>query len=305
MTIVARFRNTDHQVTADQIFQHNGLVVERTRYFEHTALLPQHESWTQWSFRIMRGGMRYATYSGQTYTLAPHTILWHGPLREPIQLRSLPGTSTDQIVLRMSAQCWNRWLDEQSRFCQRHAQQIAQPVHQPVFALTVVPPQLLLVVRDLLALGEALRPSTYAIEQQCVLLLRLIGELSFDRREQTATQEQRRRVEAAQAHLAQSLSQPPSLSVLAAALNVSPRQLQRDFLACTGLTPRRYLNIMRLSEANALLADTSVPIAKIAAQLGYVSQTHFSTAFRQIYQCSPREARAVIHGHARCDEMHT
>jgi AraC-like DNA-binding protein len=47
-----------------------------------------------------------------------------------------------------------------------------------------------------------------------------------------------------------------------------------------------------MSEANSMLAETSMPIAQIAALLGYVSQAHFSAAFRQAYHCSPREVRA-------------
>ena len=302
---MARFRTTEHQIAVDQILGCSGLTVERVRRFDHTAVMPERESWPQWAFRITRGGTRYVAYAGQSYTLAPHTIVWHAPLRDPVMLRALPGTGFDQIVVRLSAQRWNRWLGEQPHFGERHADQIARQARQPVFALTVVPPQVLLVVRDLLALNEALRRSTYAVEQQCALLLHLIGELAFDQHNRPATSEQRRRVETAQAHLARDLSQPPSLPTLAATLNVSPRQLQRDFLACTGLTPRRYLNIMRLSEANALLADTSVPIAASAARLGYVSQAHFSAAFRQIYHCSPREVRAVTHGNIEHDEIFT
>ena len=81
------------------------------------------------------------------------------------------------------------------------------------------------------------------------------------------------------------------MSELADALGVSPRQLQRDFLACTGMTPIRYINLMRLSEANFLLAETQLPIAEIATALGYVSPTHFSAVFRQVYNCSPRDVR--------------
>ena len=106
--------------------------------------------------------------------------------------------------------------------------------------------------------------------------------------------ERRQRVELAQARMVARLARPPSLIEIAEDLNVSPRQLQRDFRAFTGLTPMRYLNVVRMSEANSLLAETSLPIAQIAALLGYVSQAHFSAAFRQAYHCSPREVRETF-----------
>lgn len=295
---MARFHNLEHQIVVEPIVQDAGFTVERVRRFDQTALLAERERWSQWAFRITLGGTRYVTHAAQTYMLAPNTIFWHGPLREPVKLRGLPGTSNDQLVLRFGAQYWNRRLAEQPRFADRHAQLLARHAHEPVLALNIAPPQVLLVVRDLLALNETLRPARYAIEQQCELLLHLLSDLSFDQQEHDPLPERRQRVEAAQAILARDPGQPPSLGQLATCLNVSPRQLQRDFLACTGLTPRRYLNIMRLSEANALLSDTSVPIATIAAQLGYVSQTHFSAAFKQVYHCSPRQFRAAMRGQA-------
>ena len=109
------------------------------------------------------------------------------------------------------------------------------------------------------------------------------------------------RVEAAQRRIVEALAQPPSLQQIAAELNVSLRQLQRDFLACTGLTPVRYRNIMRLREANRLLTETSLPIAEIATRLGYTNLAHFSAAFRQVYQVSPREVRKSLRGDTFAD----
>ena len=134
------------------------------------------------------------------------------------------------------------------------------------------------------------------IENHCTLLLQLIGELRFNVHFQRYDHEQRRRVEAAQARITEALAEPISLDQVAAELHVSLRQLQRDFVAFTGMTPGRYRNIMRLSEANTMLSETSLPIAEIAARLGYANLTHFSAAFRQVYHCSPRQVRDAIRG---------
>ena len=46
--------------------------------------------------------------------------------------------------------------------------------------------------------------------------------------------------------------------------------LMRYFrIAASGAMRVRYRNIIRLSEANMLLAETGLPIAEIAARLGY------------------------------------
>ena len=66
---------------------------------------------------------------------------------------------------------------------------------------------------------------------------------------------------------------------------------QADWLALLAQTERGYLNLLRLSEANTLLARSALPVAEVAALLGYASATHFSTAFRQVYGCSPRQVR--------------
>ena len=135
-----------------------------------------------------------------------------------------------------------------------------------------------------------------ALENQCALLLDLILELRFGIEVRRDDHAQRRRVEAAQRRIVEALAQSPSLEQVAAELNVSLRQLQRDFLAFTGLTPVRYRNTMRLGEANRLLAETSLPIAEIAARLGYANVTHFSAAFRHDYHSSPREVRDSLYG---------
>ena len=101
------------------------------------------------------------------------------------------------------------------------------------------------------------------------LLLRLIADIRFEERFQRHDHEQRRRVEAAQERICAITGATTRLAGAGSTqLNISLRQLQRDFIAFTGLTPVKYRNIIRLSEANELLVETSVPIASIAAASG-------------------------------------
>jgi AraC-like DNA-binding protein len=290
---MARFRNNEHQIVAAPVLQRDGLRIERVQRFDQTALQPQIDRWRAWSFRIALNGTRYVTYQDQAYSLAPNTILWHGPLKEPVKTRCLPGTGSDMATISLTAQRWGEFVERHPAFREQHAELASGAPEQPLLALQIAPSQLLHVLRQLIVLSQAPSGAALALDNASGLLLRLIAELRFGVPGAGQEPERRQRVELAQARMVARLARPPSLSQIAADLNLSPRQLQRDFMAFTGLTPIRYLNVVRMSEANSLLAETSIPIAEIAALLGYASQAHFSTAFRQAYDCSPSEVRRL------------
>lgn len=58
-----------------------------------------------------------------------------------------------------------------------------------------------------------------------------------------------------------------------------------------GTSPISYLIEKRISEAKHLLSTTNFPIAKIATQVGFSSQSYFSQAFRKEIKMSPNEYR--------------
>ncbi len=291
---MARFRNNEQHTLVEPIYQGGDLAVERALGFDQSALLPEVAHWRAWSFRITLGGTRYMRCLEHAATLAPNTVLWSGPLREPVRLRGLPGTGSDVVALTFTPVGWRRFLEQHPLFAQRHAALLEAAPREPLLAQQSAPPQVLHVLRQLIALRAAHRPAPLALENHCALLLGLLGELRFDA-PVPCQEHERRRVEAAQAWMIAHLDRRPSLAEIAAGLSVSPRQVQRDFLACAGMTPMRYLATMRLSEANFLLAETALPIAEIARTLGYTTPAHFSAAFRQLYHCSPRQVRETYH----------
>lgn len=77
------------------------------------------------------------------------------------------------------------------------------------------------------------------------------------------------------------------LDDLLAGLPWSRRQLERRYLAATGLTIKQRHLQLRLTEACRLLADPAAAITGIALDLGFPSSQHFSTVFRRAYGCSP------------------
>lgn len=78
---------------------------------------------------------------------------------------------------------------------------------------------------------------------------------------------------------------------LAAAVGLSAGHLERLFGRDLGLTPRAYRQKRRLDTALAALADRTVPVKQVAAELGFGSVSHFSHWLKQATGKSPRAHR--------------
>ena len=62
-----------------------------------------------------------------------------------------------------------------------------------------------------------------------------------------------------------------------------------------GKTPQEFLISYRMTKATELLKLTELSIADIGNVVGYPNQLHFSRAFKNVYQVSPRQWR-IEHG---------
>ncbi len=73
-----------------------------------------------------------------------------------------------------------------------------------------------------------------------------------------------------------------------AGYGVGPRQLQRLFATYIGLSPRETFGILRQSLiARTLRSDDQVPLAMLAADLGFVDQAHLTRAFSRFARIPP------------------
>jgi AraC family transcriptional regulator len=77
------------------------------------------------------------------------------------------------------------------------------------------------------------------------------------------------------------------LADLAAACGLSTGHFVRAFRRTTNTTPYRWLLQLRLEQAQALMAGTSLPLASIALQCGFADQSHFTRTFNRILGVSP------------------
>jgi AraC-like DNA-binding protein len=88
------------------------------------------------------------------------------------------------------------------------------------------------------------------------------------------------------------LSEPLSLSDLAAPAGVSPAHLTRLFRAELGVTATDYLRRCRLERALHLLTRSEVPVKEVACEVGIPDLHAFNKVIRRGFGLSPRELRA-------------
>jgi len=98
-------------------------------------------------------------------------------------------------------------------------------------------------------------------------------------------------VEAVRLHLAARFASQLRLADVAAAFGVSPFHLCRAFREETGTTLHRHVTELRLSAALERLAE-GAPLAAIAADVGFSSHAHLTTAFTRHFGTPPSRAFA-------------
>lgn len=85
-----------------------------------------------------------------------------------------------------------------------------------------------------------------------------------------------------------------TLQTLAERAGMSRSTFALKFKATVGASPMDYLTRWRMLLAGDRLASSSDPVSSIALSLGYESESAFSTAFKRVMGCSPRQ-----HGRGR------
>lgn len=87
------------------------------------------------------------------------------------------------------------------------------------------------------------------------------------------------------------LEEELTLSDIANAAGISPRECQRLFRSYLHSTPMKYLREQRLLSAAARLSQNDLSITEIAAKYGFASPSYFSSEFRQLVGSTPLEYR--------------
>jgi AraC family transcriptional regulator len=93
----------------------------------------------------------------------------------------------------------------------------------------------------------------------------------------------RRAIDYIEAHLGEKMS----LAEVASASGLSRMHFAALFRASTGLRPLKYVQRRRIEHAQATLANSSMPVVDVALSVGFQSQAHFSTVFKQLVGETP------------------
>jgi len=83
----------------------------------------------------------------------------------------------------------------------------------------------------------------------------------------------------------------PSVSDLALRVGLSPSHFAKKFRLSTGLSLHRFVNRRRLEAALRMLRDHRRPLASVALDLGFSSQSHFTRLFSSLTGMTPAKYR--------------
>ncbi|ANT63359.1 transcriptional regulator (plasmid) [Salipiger sp. CCB-MM3] len=88
-------------------------------------------------------------------------------------------------------------------------------------------------------------------------------------------------------HAVAALHRRIEVAELAELAGLSESWLTRAFKQSLGTTPQRWLTQLRLEAAMALMTDSPMPLAEIAAEVGFADQAHLTRAFRSAHGVTP------------------
>ena len=88
--------------------------------------------------------------------------------------------------------------------------------------------------------------------------------------------------------------QPEDLAILC---GLSPHHFVRKFRRSTGASLHRFVNRRRMQAALAAMADPATPLARLAIDLGFASQSHFTRLFGEMTGMTPARCRRQFAPH--------
>ena len=86
----------------------------------------------------------------------------------------------------------------------------------------------------------------------------------------------------------ETIAAPLSVREIADRAGLSPRQLERLFLAHLKIGPAQFYSGLRLDRARQLLRQTPLSVTEVALACGFQSPSHFSTRYSARFGCTPR-----------------
>ena len=87
------------------------------------------------------------------------------------------------------------------------------------------------------------------------------------------------------------LHQGRSASSLAKDVNLSNSRLHQVFKEETGLSPAKYLRLLRMQQAKELLETSYLSVKEVMVRVGVTDESHFVRDFKKTFGCTPAKYR--------------
>jgi len=92
-------------------------------------------------------------------------------------------------------------------------------------------------------------------------------------------------------HIVENITAPLSTGSIAAIAGLHPNYATNLFTRVMHIPMQKFITRLRLIRARSLLFDTSLPVANIAIEAGFSSQSQFYEHFRKAYGMTPNQMR--------------
>ena len=99
-------------------------------------------------------------------------------------------------------------------------------------------------------------------------------------------------------YIDESLGESLKVRQLAQRVGLSQFHFARMFRRSVGRPPHGYLTDLRMERARRLLRETDLPLAQVAARVGYQTQAHFTGVFHREVGVTPKSYRLEADGAA-------
>jgi len=95
------------------------------------------------------------------------------------------------------------------------------------------------------------------------------------------------------AYIRENLAREVSVAQLAKTVGMSQYYFSKLFKTSTGTTPHQYVMRQRVERAQELLRDGGIALANVATQVGFETQSHFTSVFRHLVGVTPKRYREM------------
>ncbi len=102
-----------------------------------------------------------------------------------------------------------------------------------------------------------------------------------------------RRLQRVFQHIRENIARDLSVSELVQTVGMSQYYFSKLFKMSTGTTPHQYVMRQRVERAQEHLRETRTALAEIATQVGFETQSHFTSVFRRLVGATPKHYREM------------